>query len=173
MTTDSKPVKANPQLGNYRRAYTPSKKPNKAFFVSIFFLVLMAVMQFISALKTFFSMMNTVPINYHRTESIVVSIILGVVFLVFIFIMGAIYYSHQKLCVVLYEKGFIVSTWRGTTSFLWDEVADFEAIPVYTKRGTTPISWQYKIVHKDGTKAHLRGLDDLRSLSELIESKIS
>ena len=158
-------------LGKLRNSYTPRTAPGKVMLGVAIFCGVMSVVEFITAVNKYLSPPSTVLSDRFRQDAILIAAILGAVFFLLGIIMLALYYTHSKHRVDLYEYGFVVITWRGSTSFNWHEINDFRAMPIYGN-SRRPVNWDYTVTREDGVKARFRGLDGLESLGRIIEGKI-
>ena len=131
----------------------------------------MSVIEFITAVNKYFTPPSTILSDRFRQDAILIAVILGAVFFLLGLAMLALFYSHKKHRVDLYEYGFVVVTWRGSTSFRWDEIDGLEVVPIYGN-SRWPVNWDYTVTRDDGVKARFRGLEGLESLGRIIEGKI-
>ena len=159
------------RLGKFRKTYTPRAAPGKVMLGSAIFCGLMSVIEFANAISKHLGPPNTVISDRYRQDAILIAAILGAVFFVIAVILSALYYTHKKHHVDLYEHGFVVVTWRGSTSFHWDEIYDLQIMPIYG-RSRRPVNWNFTVTRDDGVKAQFRGLEGLESLGRIIEGKI-
>ncbi len=91
-----------------------------------------------------------------------------------------VYYVHKKRRVDVYENGLVISTWRESAAFLWDEIENVEREPVYVyleKRGPggrlgkekTLVDMRYAITGKDGRTAKIQSIENAAALEKAIE----
>ena len=158
-------------LGKFRKSYTPRTAPGKVMFGVTIFCGVVTIIEFATAIYKYFSPPSTVLSDRFRQDAILIAAILGAVFLLLGLAMLALFYSHKKHRVDLYEYGFVVFTWRGGTSFRWDEIDNLQVVPIYGN-SRRPVNWNYTITRDDGVKARFRGLEGLESLGRIIEGKI-
>ena len=158
-------------LGKFRKSYTPRAAPGKAMLGMAIFCGVMSVVEIITAVNKYFTPPSTVLSDRFRQDAILIAAILGAVFFLLGLVMLALFYTHKKHRVDLYEYGFVVVTWRGSTSFRWDEIDDLQVMPIFGN-SRRPINWDYTVTRDDGAKARFRGLEGLESLGRIIEGKI-
>ena len=158
-------------LGKLRKSYTPRVAPGKVMLGMAIFCGVLSVIEFINALSKYLGPPNTVLSDRFRKDAIMIAAILGAVFFLLGLVMLALYYTHIKHRVDLYEHGIVVVTWRGSTSFHWSEIDDLQVVPIYGN-SRIPVNWDYTVTRDDGVKARFRGLEGLESLGRIIEGKI-
>ncbi len=160
------------QLGNFRKSFFPRAAPGKAMLGVAFFSAFMAIVEFISAVNKYFKPPSTVLSDSYRQDSIMIAAILSVIFVLLTIIMCVLYYVHKKHRVDLYDGGVVIVTWRGSTTFAWENIYDLKVMPIYG-RSTKPINWEYTLTRDDDVKATFRGLEGVRTLGKYIEKKVS
>jgi hypothetical protein len=167
------PVQSNDlyPLGKLRKSYPPRAAPGKVMLGVAIFCGVMSLVEFANALSKYLGPPNTVLSDRFRQDAILIAAILGGVLLLLGVIMIALYYTHIKHRVDLYEYGLVVVTWRGSTSFHWGEIDDLQVVPIYGN-SRRPVNWNFTVTRDDGVKAQFRGLDGLESLGRIIEGKI-
>ena len=158
-------------LGKFRKSYIPREAPGKVMLGMAIFCGVMTVIEFATALNKYFTPPSAILSDRFRQDAIMIAAILGAVFFLLGLAMLALYYTHIKHRVDLYEHGIVVVTWRGSVSFHWAEINDLDVVPIYGN-SRRPVNWDYTITRDDGVKARFRGLDDLESLGRIIEGKI-
>ena len=172
MTENLSQAKEVPGLGNFRKSFFPRAAPGQALLGVAIFSAFMAVVEFVSALSKYFKPPSTVLSDSYRQDSIMIAAILSLIFFLLTIIMCALYYVHKKHRVDLFDGGVVIVTWRGSITFDWENIYDFEAMPIYG-RSTRPINWEYTLTRDDDVKAKFRGLEGLRTLGNYIEKKVS
>ncbi len=89
-----------------------------------------------------------------------------------------VYYVHKKRRVDVYENGLVISTWRGSTAFLWDEIEDVERhhVHVYLEqrrpglgKEKTLVDRRYTITGKDGRTAEIQSIENAAALEKILE----
>lgn len=167
------PIQSNNShsLGEFRKSYTPRTAPGKVMLGMVIFCSVMSMIEFATAINKYFTPPSTILSDRFRQDAILIAAILGGVFFLLGLALGALYYTHKKHRVDLYELGFVVVTWRGRTSFTWENIYDFQVMPIYGN-SSRPVNWNYTVTRNDDVKAQFRGLDGLESLGRIIESKI-
>lgn len=158
-------------LGKLRNSYTPRIAPGKMMLGVAIFCGVMSVIEFITAVNKYFTPPSTVLSDRFRQDAILIAAILGAVFFLLGLAMLALFYTHKKHRVDLYEHGIVVFSWRGSVSFHWAEIDDLKVEPIYGN-SRRPVNWDYTITRDDGVKARFRGLEGLESLGRIIEGKI-
>jgi len=158
-------------LGNFQKAFTPRPTPGKVLLGSAIFCGVMSVIEFVTAINKFLAPPNEILGDSYRQDSIMIAAILGVVFLVLAVALGALYYAHTKHRVDVFEQGVVISSWRGSTTFPWNNIDDFKVLPIYG-RSRRPVNWDCTVMRDDGTKAQFRGLVDLEILIKTVERKM-
>ena len=158
-------------LGKFRKSYTPRTAPGKVMFGVAIFCGVTSVVEFITAVNKYFTPPSTVLSDRFRQDAILIAAILGGVFFLLGLAMLALFYTHKKHRVDLYTHGFIVFTWRGSTTFTWENIYDFQVMPIYGN-SRRPVNWDYTVTRDDDVKAQFRGLEGLESLGRIIEGKI-
>lgn len=158
-------------LGKLRKSYSPRTTPGKVMLGMAIFCGVISVLEFANAISKYLKPPNDILGTSFRRDAIMIAVILGAVFFLLGIAMGALYYTHKKHRVDLYEHGFIVYTWRGSTSFSWHEIDDLQVTPIYGN-SRRPVNWDYTVTRDDGVRAQFRGLEGLESLGRIIEGKI-
>ncbi len=91
-----------------------------------------------------------------------------------------VYYVHKKRRVEVYENGLVITTWRGSATFLWDEIDNVEKdhVHVYLEK-RAPGGWRrkekalvdirYTITGRDGRTAKIQSVENAAVLGEIIE----
>jgi len=158
-------------LGKFRKSYKPRVVPGKVMLGVAIFCGVMAVIEFATAINKYLSPPSTTLSDCYRQDSILIGVILGMVFILLGLIMLALYTTHIKHRVDLYEYGLVVFSWRGSTAFHWSEIDDYQVMPVYgySRRA---VNWDCTVTRDDGVKAQFRGLDGLESLIQIVEGKM-
>jgi hypothetical protein len=165
-------AKNSKQLGNFRKSFFPRAAPGKVMLGVAFFSAFMTVVEFVSAVNKYFKPPSTVLSDSYRQDSIMIAAILAVIFFLLTAVMIALYYVHKKHRVDLYDDGVVIITWRGSTTFAWENIYDLKVVPIYG-RSTKPINWEYTLTRDDDVKATFRGLEGVRTLGKYIEKKVS
>ena len=89
-----------------------------------------------------------------------------------------VYYVHKKRRVDVYENGLVISTWRESTAFLWDEIEDVERhhVHVYLEKRRpglgkekTLVDRRYTITGKDGRTAEIQSIENAAALGKILE----
>ena len=172
MTENLRHSKESHPLGNFRKSYTPRAVSGKVMLGSAIFCALMGVLEFANAISKYLGPPNTILSDRFRKDAILIAAILGVIFSLLTVTLGALYYTHKKHRVDLYEHGFVVITWRESTSFSWYNIDDYQVLPIYG-RSNRPVNLNFTVRRDDGIKAQFRGLENLEALGRIIEAKIS
>lgn len=159
-------------LGTLRKSYFPRPVPGKVMLGSAIFCATMSVLEFITAISKYLGPPNTVLSDRYRQDAIFIAAILATIFFLLTIILSALYYTHKKHRVDLYEHGIVIATWRGNTAFPWDEIVDLQVLPIYG-RGRRPVNWDFTVKRYDGTKARFRGLEGLEGLGKIIAREIA
>jgi len=131
----------------------------------------MSLVEFITATSKYLGPSNTVLSDRYRQDAIMIATTLGTIFLALTIFIGLLYYTHIKHRVDLYEHGIVVVTWRGSISFTWHRIEDYQIEPIYG-RSRRPVNWNVTLIRNDDTKAQFRGLEDLGALIRILERKI-
>jgi hypothetical protein len=156
------------QLGELRKSFLPRRVPGLVLAGAAVFCVLMGLLEFILALNQYNAPAREVLSDSFRQDRIMISVILGAVFIVIALALLALYISHKKQRVDLHANGVIVTTWRGSTALTWDEIMEVRKQPIYG-RSRTAVNWNYTLVEFDGRKTHFRGLDGVTTLGRAVE----
>ncbi len=156
------------KLGNLQESYLPRNTPGKVMFGVAIFCVIVSVLEFATAINKFLAPPHEILGSSYRNDSIMIATILGVVFLLLAAVMGAMYNVHIRHRVDLFELGVLITTWRGSTKFPWNEIEDFRVMPIYG-RSRRPVNWDCTVRRADGVEAKFRGLENLEALIKTVE----
>ena len=168
MTDSSAPPLSAPELGEFRKTFLPRVLPGKVMLGSAIFCVAAGILEFISALNKYLSPPSSILSDRFRQDSIMISAILGIVFILIALSLVALYYTHIKHRVDLYVNGVVVATWRGETTVLWGDLMKVDKMPIYG-RSRRPVNWNYTLYRFDGEKVQIRGLEGLGALGRIFE----
>ncbi len=160
----------NQSLGAFQNSFTPRVLPGRVILGSAIACVLLAVIQVITAINKALSPPSTVLSDRFRRDAILIAAILAGVFFLLAITLSALYYTHSKHRVDVYEEGLVIFTWRGSTAFSWDEIMEMKAEPIYGGSRRV-VNWNITLTRSDGQTAQLRGLDGLMTLAKHIERK--
>ena len=168
MTDSSVPPSPAAELGEFRKTFLPRVFPGQVLLGSAIFCVVVGILEFVSALNKYLSPPRSVLSDRFRQDSITISVILGVVFILIALSLSALYYAHIKHRVDLYTEGVVVATWRGEKTVLWGNLMKVDKQPIYG-RSRRPINWNYTLYQFDGEKVQIRGLEGLGVLGKVLE----
>ena len=139
-------------------------------FVGVFCL-LVGLLEFYTALNQYMSPPRTVLSDSFRQNRIMISTILGVIFMVLTLSLLALYYSHKKHRVDLYTGGLVIYNWRGSKALAWEEIMQVEKEPIYG-RSRTPVNWTYTLIDYEYRKTRFRGVSGLLTLGRTVERQV-
>ena len=168
MTDSTAPLSSAPELGEFHKTFLPRVLPGQVLLGSAIFCVVAGILEFISALNKYLSPPSSVLSDRFRQDSIMISAILGVVFILISLSLVALYYTHIKHRVDLYTNGVVVATWRGEKTVLWGNLMKVDKMPIYG-RSRRPVNWNYTLYRFDGEKVQIRGLEGLGVLGRMFE----
>jgi hypothetical protein len=168
MTNLSAPPSQALELGAFRKTFLPRVLPGRVLLGSAIFCVAFGVLEFVSALNKYLSPPRSVLSDRFRQDSIMISVILGIVFILVALSLAALYYAHRKHRVDLYTNGVVVATWRGEKTVLWGDLMKVDKMPIYG-RSRRPVNWNYTLHRFDGEKVQIRGLEGLGVLGRVLE----
>lgn len=157
-------------LGEHQQTFLPRVQPGRILLGTAIGCALLAVVEFITALTTSQQPTSAVLSDKFRTDAIMVALILGVVFVSLAGLIAALYYTHIKHRVDVFTGGLVITTWRGSTTFLWDEIDLLQREPIFGRSSRT-VNWRFTIYGEGGKKGVYLGLDGLQTLAQLIERK--
>ena len=158
-------------LGEFRKSFFPRRTPGLVLAGAAVFCFLFGLLEFFLALQQYFAPARTVLSDSFRQDRIMISAVLGVVFILLALILLALYISHIKARVDLYTNGVVVVSWRGSTALAWDEIMEVTKEPVYG-RSETPINWTYTLFDYDRRKTRFRGVDGVTTLGRAVERQV-
>ena len=158
-------------LGEFRKSFHPRRTPGLVMAGSAAFCFLIGLLEFFLAANQYFAPARTVLSDSFRQDRILISAILGVVFILLALILLALYISHIKARVDLYANGVVVVAWRSSTALAWDEIMEVTKEPIYG-RSRTPINWTYTLFDYDRRKTRFRGVDGLTTLGRVVEREV-
>ncbi|MFL7868207.1 MAG: DUF6585 family protein [Anaerolineales bacterium] len=165
--TDASPSPA-PELGTFRKTFLPRVFPGKVLLGSATICVAVGILEFVSALNQYLSPPRSVLSDRFRQDSIMISVILGIVFVLIALSLAVLYYAHIKHRVDLYAEGVVVTTWQGQKTVLWGDLMKVDKQPIYG-RSRRPINWNYTLYQFNGEKVQIRGLEGLGVLGKVLE----
>jgi hypothetical protein len=167
--TDQQP-RSDQRLGAFQKTFVARERPGRVILGVAIFCVLFAVIEFITAINKSLSPPSEILSDRYRQDAIMIALVLGIVFFLLALILGALYYSHIKHRVDVYENGLVVVTWRAKTMFLWDEIAKLTGVPI-VGRSNQVVNWNFTVTDGEGQQAQFRGLEGLMTLKKIIERK--
>jgi hypothetical protein len=133
----------------------------------------MSALEIAGAIQKYLNLPAGVAVSPNEKDALIIAAILGTVFFIVGTVLGILFYVHTKHRVTVFERGLLVTTWRGKTSFPWTHIVEVKKDPVYPRFGARkarkPINWTYTLFLSEGERVTIRGLAELERLGRVIK----
>jgi hypothetical protein len=165
------PPSETQELGNFRDHYPSRSLPGKVLLGTTIFCFCFSLIEVALGIEQYLRPPSKILSDSFRQDRIMISFVLVGVFFLIALANATLFYVHKKHSVDLYVSGIVITTWKGSQIFAWEDIMELTKMPIfgYSRRA---VNYTYSILGYDDRKVKFRGLVDLSRLGSIVEYQV-